>query len=95
MNPAARQRFGRTTSIRLTNLECGDELGESHKEEVQVKEKLELLVEHDGEKCEDVVLLVSYNVWRVSRLHPFYEHVKDSCGAVDLRLTWRMEGYRP
>ena len=94
MKPAARQSLGRTRSIRLTDLECGDELGKSHEEEVQIEEELELLVEHDWEKREDVVLLVSYNVWWVSRLHSLYEHVKDSCGAVDLRLTWRVEGYR-
>ena len=68
MKPAARQSFGRTTLSRLTDLECRDELGEGHEEEVQVEEELELFVEDNGKESERVVLLISDDIWWVSRL---------------------------
>ena len=51
-----------------TNLEGGYKLRESHEEEIQVEEELELFVEYNRQEREDVVLLVSHNVGRKSLL---------------------------
>jgi len=46
----------------LTDPELRDELGECDEEEIEVEEELELLVEHEGEECEYIVLLVPDDV---------------------------------
>ena len=55
---ARRNEDGETDRLRLTDLECWDELGEGDEEKVQVEEELELLVEHERQERGDVVLLV-------------------------------------
>jgi hypothetical protein len=52
----------------LTNFECGNKLGESNKEEIQVEEELELLIKDYGQEGEGVVFLVANNVWREAAL---------------------------
>jgi hypothetical protein len=42
-------------------------LGESDEEKVEVEEELELFVEDDREEGERIVLLISYDVWWISR----------------------------
>ena len=50
-----------------TDFESRNELRQSNEEEIKVEEELELLVENDRKKGERVVLLISYNVRRISR----------------------------
>jgi len=42
-------------------------LGEGDEEKVEVEEELELFVEDDGEEGECIVLLISNDIWWVSR----------------------------
>jgi hypothetical protein len=43
-------------------------LGKGDEKKVEVEEELELLIEYDRKESERIVLLVSYDVWRISQL---------------------------
>ena len=55
-----------------TYLQGGNELRERHKQEVQVEEELELLVEDKGQKSDNIVLLIANNIRRKSSLKFLY-----------------------
>jgi len=61
-----RTRGGTTKAMKQTDLESRNELGEGDKKEVEVEEELELFVEYDGEECESIIFLISYDVRRES-----------------------------
>jgi hypothetical protein len=56
------------TKVVQTYLERWDELGQGNQEKIEIEEELELLVEHDGEEREGIVLLVANNIRRESTL---------------------------
>lgn len=55
-----------------TYLQGGNELRERHKQEVQVEEELELLVEDKGQESDNIVLLIANNIRRKSSLKFLY-----------------------
>lgn len=58
------------TCDRRTDAECRDKLRQGDQQEVEVVEKLELLVQDEGEEGDEVVLLVLDDVGRMGRLFP-------------------------
>lgn len=66
-------------TVTQTDLQSWNELGEGDEEEVEVEEELELFIEYDREERECIVFLVSYNIWRKSRLQFFWnKRVRES-----------------
>lgn len=58
-----------------TDLESRDKLRQRNKEEVQIEKELELFIQDDGNESEHIVLLISDNVWRESRLELVYKRI--------------------
>jgi hypothetical protein len=79
-----------TMKLAHTYLERGHKLRQRNQEEIQVEEELELLVEHDGQEREGIVLLVPNGIWRESTLQLVWGS-KWYCSRLILRRPLRQQ----
>jgi hypothetical protein len=77
--------------------ESRNKLGQCNKKEIEVEEEFELLVKHDGQEREHIVLLVADDVWGELVLSFVFLEMRERCFIEEYtggERTWRSQGHR-